>query len=366
MFEIEPTMLPFLLIFSLGIALFHTLILGDMLTNKLKPKWLMFVLDPLIILIGYFLFPKQSGIIFIGLFLSVFILGILLFISEGIKDGIGSFKEARTKNIPVWKILGSGILSILVLVLFFSLGIYSFFLIIFILILGTILPSNKNRFYFYQRTLPTSTIKGIAMGLSEISGKAKAITAVISPYTKTRCVCYIYTIDEVYTSTDSDGKKTTSYKEIQREEKLNNFLIEDPTGEIEIIPEKLEWINIKPSYQEEFASHRYTEYTLSEDTQFLLIGQAFYEGAKPVFRFDQNNKVFGIAPLDAVNFSNKWRPLKLKAITVISCIGIICAFILITPMRLEGNRLIIESLSLRKSSFFNHLNDIFNFFNPFQ
>ncbi|KMQ67012.1 hypothetical protein ACM39_14520 [Chryseobacterium sp. FH2] len=94
---------------------------------------------------------------------------------------------------------------------------YSFFIIFFIIILGSILPNNKNRLYFYQRNLSTSKIKSVAIGLAEICGKAKAINIAVSPYTATQCIGYIYTVNEITETRDDDGKISKSYREIRRE-----------------------------------------------------------------------------------------------------------------------------------------------------
>jgi hypothetical protein len=349
MFEISPEILPFLVLFSLGIALFHTLILSGIFNVNLKPSWLMFIIDPAILILAYLFFQKESGIIFIGLFVSVFIMAIIGFIKNGIESTIESFREQRKNKTPVWKIIGGGFLALFAYLAFFYLGIYSFFIIFFLIILSSLLPNNKNRFYFYQRTLPTSTIKSIAMGLAEISGKAKAIDGVISPDTDTPCVGYIYTVDEIRTSRDDDGRTSTSYHEISRKTEIKNFLIEDETGKIEIIPDKLQWLNFSVTNSREDLGRRYQEFIIDEKTNFLLIGQAFYEGSKSVFRFDENKNVFGIAPLDMVNFSNKWRPLKLRALTTLSFIGILSAFILFTPIKMVGNKIIIEQKNWKET-----------------
>lgn len=349
MFEISPEILPFLVLFSLGIALFHTLILSGIFNVNLKPSWLIFIIDPVILLLAYLFFQKQSGIIFIGLFASVFLMAIIGFIKNGIESTIASFREQRKNKTPVWKIIGGALLALFAYLAFFYLGIYFFIIIVFFVILGSLLPNNKNRFYFYQRTLPTSTIKSIAMGLAEISGKAKAIEAVVSPDTDTSCVGYIYTIDEIHTSTDDDGRTSTSYHEISKKTEIKNFHIEDATGKIEVIPDKLQWLNFTATNSREDSGRRYREFILDEKTDFLIIGQAFYEGSKSIFRFDENKKVFGIAPLDIVNFSNKWRPLKLRALTTLSFIAVLAAFILFTPIRMEGNRIIFEQKNWKET-----------------
>ena len=359
MFEITIQMLPFLIVFSLGIALFHTLILSVLLELKLKPSWIMFLIDPLIITAGYFLFPKQSGWIFIGLFISVFILAIFAIITKGIQGVVDSFREARAAKKPLWKIVLSGFGIILVYLGFFYFGIYSIFIIVFLIIISSILPSNKNRFYFYQRNLPTSKIQSVAMGLAEICGKAKALKTVVAPLSSTVCVGYIYTVDEVTETTDKDGDRSKSYREIQRQQELHRFLMVDETGSIEVDPEKLNWISFYPEIERETGSRRYREYILNEKTEILLIGQAFYQGSKAIFRYDENKKVYGMAPLEWVDFANKWRPLKIRSVATILCIAFLSAFIMITPMKISGSKITIESINW-KEKFSKNPFDFFN------
>ncbi len=58
MFEIEVQMLPFLMLFNIGIALFHTIILEAFFRLMAKLAWITYLIDPLIVATGYFLFPQ--------------------------------------------------------------------------------------------------------------------------------------------------------------------------------------------------------------------------------------------------------------------------------------------------------------------
>lgn len=358
MFEITIQMLPFLMLFSLGIALFHTVILSGLFELKIKPTWIMFIIDPLIIALGYYFFPQQSGFIFIGLFLSVFLLAIIAMITQGIGSIVDSFKKAKADKKPLWKIVLGGFGILFAYLGFFYFGIYSIFIIFFFIILSSILPSNKNRFFFYQRNLPTSKIKSVAIGLAEICGKAKAIEPVFSYYTSTQCVGFIYTADEITESRDDDGKTSKSYHEINRKIGFKNFLLQDDSGSIEVVPDKIEWIHFWPTTEIETGNMRYREYILDEKTEILMIGQAFYEGAKTIFRYDENKKLFGMAPLEWVNFTNKWRPLKLKAVATLLCIALFSAFIILIPVKASGSKLIFESVNWKE----NFAKNPFDFF----
>ncbi|KMQ67013.1 hypothetical protein ACM39_14525 [Chryseobacterium sp. FH2] len=55
-----------------------------------------------------------------------------------------------------------------------------------------------------------------------------------------------------------------------------------------------------------------------------------------------------MAPLELVNFANKWRPLKLRAVATILCIALISTFIFITPVKTEGSKLIFGSVNWKE------------------
>lgn len=359
MFEITLQMLPILILFSFAIALFHTVIITGLFELNLKPNWIFFVIDPLLLILAFFLLPQYSGIVFIALFLSVFLLGIIGFVKAGFESVVEKFRESRAQKKPVWKILLGGFMILFFYLGFFYFGIYTFFIIFFLIIMSSVLPSNKNRYFFYQRNLPTSKIKSAAVGLAEICGKAKALEYVISPVSSAKCVGCIYTVDEITHSRDKDGKTSTSYTEISRRVDFNKFLLKDDSGSIEVHPEKLEWINFPATTESEQSSRRYREFILDEKTEVLLVGQVFYEGAKNIFRYDENTKVFGMALLEVVNFANKWRPLKLRAVATVLCVALFTAFILIIPMKVQGTKLIIKSVNFQEQFFKNP----FDFFN---
>ncbi len=127
---------------------------------------------------------------------------------------------------------------------------------------------------------------------------------------------------------------------------------------IEIQAEQLEWISFSPAFEREVGSERYREYILDETTEILMIGQAFYEGSKTIFRYDDRKKLFGMAPYEMVSFANKWRPLKLKVVATILCISVISAFIFLIPVKIQGSKRIFEPIRITK----NFSNNPFDFF----
>lgn len=85
----------FLVVFGLGIALFQTLILSGLYGLNLKPKWIIFVLTPLTIVIPSF-FDEEVGLFILFVhFTSVFILGILGIV---IKSFSGDDEKKQSKK----------------------------------------------------------------------------------------------------------------------------------------------------------------------------------------------------------------------------------------------------------------------------
>lgn len=86
--------------------------------------------------------------------------------------------------------------------------------------------------------IPTSCVRGMAMGLVEISGKAKKATALKSPLTQTECVLFQYKVEEYRTSGKS-GRWVT----IASGNSFDcPFWIEDETGKVMIFPMGAEFI----------------------------------------------------------------------------------------------------------------------------
>ena len=98
--------------------------------------------------------------------------------------------------------------------------------------------------------VPTSKVKGVAIGLSEVKGAARRSEPFISYLAGARTVWYEYTIAEHWsrtvteTYTDSDGKTKTrtrtesGWKTVQHDEVTGLFYLEDDTGSIRINPRK--------------------------------------------------------------------------------------------------------------------------------
>lgn len=86
--------------------------------------------------------------------------------------------------------------------------------------------------------IPTSTIRGLAMGLVELCGEAKAKTPLKSPLTKTDCVLYIYEIEE-YRRSGKSGRWVTI---ASGNSFFCPFLLTDGTGNAMVFPKGAEII----------------------------------------------------------------------------------------------------------------------------
>src|SRR5690606_30748230 len=148
-----------------------------------------FVLNPALIGLSALVNKKLALVVFSLLVISVFLFAII----GGIRSGIVSARENRAKrakfnakyNInptPLWKKIVGGILALSFFYLFANIGPYALVLLFLIIpLVNLFLPGNKNKYLRYQRTLPTSKIRSVAMGLAEIEGELRMIEPVIAP-----------------------------------------------------------------------------------------------------------------------------------------------------------------------------------------
>jgi hypothetical protein len=83
------------------------------------------------------------------------------------------------------------------------------------------------------RNTPTSKARAAAIGLVELSGKAKCPEKVISPITKSPCAYY-----EVCAQYYYKHKKSSGWRTFHRDESRNRFYLEDDSGKILVEPDK--------------------------------------------------------------------------------------------------------------------------------
>ncbi|MBL7197631.1 MAG: hypothetical protein ISS47_05990 [Candidatus Omnitrophica bacterium] len=86
--------------------------------------------------------------------------------------------------------------------------------------------------------IPTSTVRSLAMGLTELIGKAKKPDPIKSLITKTECVFYRYTVER-YQSSGKSGRWVTVAKSDSGD---CTFLLNDGTGNVAVLPKGAEFI----------------------------------------------------------------------------------------------------------------------------
>ena len=102
--------------------------------------------------------------------------------------------------------------------------------------------NEKNRI----KNIPKSKIRSVAIGLSEIKGKAKAIQLHKTPISKQDCVYYRYIVEQYHedSNDNSDG-----YRIIVDEQTTDPFLVQDETGEIKVYAQGSEnYLSLKKTY----------------------------------------------------------------------------------------------------------------------
>ncbi|MGE5197861.1 MAG: GIDE domain-containing protein [Deltaproteobacteria bacterium] len=86
--------------------------------------------------------------------------------------------------------------------------------------------------------IPTSTVRGLAMGLVELIGKSKKFSSIKSPLTGTECVFYRYTVER-YQSSGRSGRWVTV---AQGDSCACPFWLDDDTGRVLVFPKGAELI----------------------------------------------------------------------------------------------------------------------------
>lgn len=354
--EIEWIMLIFLMFFSAGIAIFHNLILSGLYKINFRPAWLFFVLNPALIGLAALVDKRFGVIVFAILFISVFVLGIFGMVYEAIKTSVLDSKlkdqlliKEGKPPIPLWKKILTAIWGITFVILFFTVGTPYIILFVFIVLpfLASLKGGNKKSFYNLQRTLPTSKIRSVAMGLAEISGKVQMMKSMPSHIKNTPCIGYLYTIEDI--SRDKEGKE--SFHAVFSETVCEAFFIEDSSGKIKVKTDKIEFLDFEFNDQYRSSGKRYTEYLLLENAEVMMIGKAGNsENNVPVFELEEVKNVFGIAPVASVENWNNLRPLLKSASYYMYFFVLIIAVILISDVRLNSSGFRIGKFHLNLQS----------------
>lgn len=327
----------FLMLFSLGIALFQTVIFSGLFNLKF-PNWLFFVLCPLLVGLSFLVNPAYPFAVILFLFASVFLFAIIGIIFSGIRSSreerIEREKFNQKHNIQKtpWS---KRILGIFVLICIVGAFIYLaknenlklLFLIIpgFIVVSNIFFPGKKSKFMRLQSILPTSKIDAIAMGQVEIVGDLEEIEPIISPYFNKPCIGYYYKIEKE--SAPDDDRRTT-YSTIFTELKTGKFKIKDETGSVTVDGEGLEYYFDRIDNQKG-GKTRYSETYLKKDDYMLLIGYAASDNGNVIIRKGNTDDVFGIALPREISFRNKYKPLLDSFLATLFFISLILIYIIL-------------------------------------
>jgi hypothetical protein len=84
--------------------------------------------------------------------------------------------------------------------------------------------------------IPTSTVRGLAMGLVELNGKAKKSNILSSPLTGVECVFYRYTIERY----ENRGRSSSWVVIAKADSSYCSFCLDDGTGKIMVVPQGAE------------------------------------------------------------------------------------------------------------------------------
>jgi len=184
----------------------------------------------------------------------------------------------------------------------FGLGIYLFF-------------SGFTKFRKKQliEDIPTSTVRGMAMGLVELYGKAKGENLLTSPLTKTKCVLYQYKIEEYRSS----GKSGHWVMVASGNSFLRPFWLDDGTGRVRVITKDAEII-LPADYELEIHFGKTIPNNLIEFMQFNNISYKTWVFNKQL-RFkewfvleDENVYVLGTAKYTKDSFYNHNEQLAMR------------------------------------------------------
>lgn len=327
----------FFMLFSLGIALFHTIIFSGLFNLKF-PSWLFFVLCPALIGVSFLIDARYPLALLLFLFLSVFVFAFIGMIYSGIKSSkedrreIESFnRKHNVQKTPLFKkFIGIAVLGCMIGAVFFlaqTENLKLLFLIIpgLILLKSIFFPSSKSKFLRLQSILPTSKISAIAMGQVEVEGDLEEIEPIISPYFNKPCIGYFYRIEKE-SQRDDDGK--TTYSTVFTELKTGKFKIKDETGSVTVDGEGLEYYFDRIDNQQG-GKMRYSETYLQKNDYMLLIGYASSDNGNVLIKKGDSDTVFGVAIPRSISFRNKYKPLLDSFLAALFFISLILIYIIL-------------------------------------
>jgi len=332
----------FMMFFSLGIAIFYSIIFSSLFNIKYKPRWLFFALLPSLILLTALLYRPAVLSVLLIIIGMTFVLAFIGMITANILESFKKLKEKRritkTKK-PLWIEILKGIGGLILVLLLISTGPYAFLIIIFgIIFMKLVSPQSQDRFLNLQATLPTSKIRSMAMGLVEVSGITVMKEPLFSKIGKTECIGYTYHIESI--SKDKEGKE--SFSTILFETECNPFQIKDDSGSVIVNPTDLDMFDLSPDKSYRSNGKRYTSKVLLDQTEILLIGKANSKDQKTVLEKETIKNIFALSPIEAVNRWNKFAPLRRSAITFATVTALFIALILLANFKIVDNTVSIR------------------------
>ncbi len=228
-------------------------------------------------------------------------------------------------------------------------GLFAVFFIT-LCILVWLQKTPKKQFFKLQKNLPTSKIGSMAMGLVEVQGqviaeKQKLHTA---PLSKRKCIAYHYTVHQK--TKNSEGKEY--YKTITDVTQCAPFKIQDDSGSVAVMIDKISLISLPPTCRNEEGNMRYVERAIFNHDTMMLIGSAAEKDNQIVIQKSIEDDVLSVCPVESVTHWNKHHPLKKSALIFMMTAIFLCALVLSIPYEYNGHML---TLMLNKSPLFSWL-----------
>ncbi|BBG61388.1 hypothetical protein [Providencia rustigianii] len=237
--------------------------------------------------------------------------------------------EGSSKFTALLKVIvGSLLATCLVVGFFIDMRIF-FGAFVLVFIFNIIENTPKKRFLKFQKSLATSKIRSMAMGLVEVEGQITQGTEIKSRLGKRSCYGSFYY--EYSISKDKDGKK--SYTLQDSKVSLNDFTITDDTGSAKVIcdPDYFVHAGLTPHMDFEQGNRRYKEILIEGNVSYLLIGSVDSENGQRIITRKPPHLLLGISPSEYVTRWNKTAPMRKNLGITAIIAAILIVVILMTP-----------------------------------
>jgi hypothetical protein len=206
------------------------------------------------------------------------------------------------KLVKLFKLLAFPVLAYVFFAYTFA---FFFIFIVGIILINVFKPSTKSNFLKLQAVLPTSTIRSLAVGLSEIQGKTKSAKLIKAKIGNYQCIAYEYSVSRE--TKDRDGKST--FKVIETETKISPFFIEDDTGKVDISSDELNFVWLPEKGSHKSGNLHYKQQVLMPGDEVLLVGNVCSQNGKLIMEKDKHNNVFNLTHASSISKWNTFKPL---------------------------------------------------------